>query len=187
MDTEVSRFIQLTRFPLILGPVLIHCHWPGLEDSYVQYICIEVGWITVPLFFLISGFLLFRNYDGSTSCYKKKMARRVYTLLIPYLVWNLIAYIFFAYIDRQIAPQHFIQSFFALPEMSGGPADHPLWFLRNIIVYTLLAPLIYWFVKQRFAGVILVSILAIWFWGLPLLQHGIMIGGLFFVGGGIFL
>lgn len=186
MTDNVSKFISLSRMPVILGPVLIHCHWPGLHTS-LQYTCVELGWITVPLFFFISGYLLFQKYDGTLTCYKKKLKQRLWSLLIPYLLWNLLGYMMFAYIDKTIAPNHLVQSFFALPEMAGGPADHPLWFLRNIILYTLAAPLIWLFVKRRSFGYLLALSAGLWLLGLQPLQHGIVIGALFFIGGGILL
>lgn len=44
----------------------------------------------VQFFFLLSGFLLFSNLDWSNL--KNKLTRRIHTLIIPYLLWNIIGF-----------------------------------------------------------------------------------------------
>ena len=48
--------------------------------------------LAVPAFFMISGYLFFRNLeDWKYPVWKDKLKKRVYSLLIPYLLWNIIA------------------------------------------------------------------------------------------------
>ena len=144
--------------------------------------------IAVPTFFIVSGYLFFRKWqrwDG--QLYLKKMKSRFRTLFIPYVCWNaiatlsIIAAMIGAYFLKgkplSRIPLYFqengILSLFwdinvwaedrtnllgMLTPMT-GPIDLPLWFLRDLIVVTVLTPLIYWFVKRtRHYGILLLAL-----------------------------
>lgn len=60
-----------------------------------EYFRIWISWVlvhvSVPCFFVISGFLFFRKTpDLTLQIYREKMRKRLHTLVIPYLLWNLI-------------------------------------------------------------------------------------------------
>lgn len=96
----------------------------------------------VPIFFFISAFLFYRTYDGSFSGYKKKMVRRFHSLFIPYLIFCT-----FGYIKHLVAVGG-----------GGGILDYlhslwicdtmPLWFIRELIALSLLAPLIFLLIRR---------------------------------------
>jgi len=133
--------------------------------------------IAVPTFFLISGFLFFLNFRKLTwDGYKRKMRSRTKTLIIPYIAWNILAFGLFIlkeigrvlikgkswqevwnYIQECGGWHIFLDSnvwgttrenILGWPAYRTGPIDLPLWFLRDLIVVSILAPLIYWFVKK---------------------------------------
>ena len=102
------RELNIAKLLLILGVVLIHCNLlPNMPDSmttenvtgvnviefFSRYLCK----ICVPSFFMISGFLFFRNIAPDCrpgvlfSFYKKKLKSRVRSLVLPYIIWNAIA------------------------------------------------------------------------------------------------
>ena len=86
------------------------------------------------MFFLISGYLFFANVEKFTKeVYLQKIRRRIKTLLIPYIIWNLL---------MVIKLKDFYLSFF------WKPANLPLWFLRDLMIVTLLTPIIYIVVKK---------------------------------------
>lgn len=127
--------------------------------------------IAVPTFFLISGFLFFVNFkQWSWGGYKKKMKSRVRTLIVPYFVWILtcVLLIVIAKLGATVFEGKPISELYEyLAEKSwhifyncniwgthqvnwlgyhlyeSGPLDYPLWFLRDLIVVTLFAPVIY--------------------------------------------
>lgn len=132
--------------------------------------------IAVPTFFLISGFLFFLNFkQWSWSGYKKKMKSRVRTLIIPYLMWNFCCLLFvlctklgavlikgkpisevYSYLaekswhifyDCHLWGTHKI-NWLGDSLYNSGPLDLPLWFLRDLIIVSLLTPVIYYFVKR---------------------------------------
>ena len=94
MTTNTLKFFTLLRFPLMVGVVMIHCDIsdqlvPELRGQWAQdvmyFFSNIIGRFSVPMFFLISGFLFYRNGTLTHNEYASKLHHRLYTLLIPYL------------------------------------------------------------------------------------------------------
>lgn len=98
--------LGILRFPLALVVVFIHCF--DTRDFAVDGVLMTMAdfplyaWInsfksaflsgnSVPIYFFISGFLFFLWNDMTKEAYIGKLRRRVNTLLIPYIVWNVVA------------------------------------------------------------------------------------------------
>lgn len=141
--------------------------------------------IAVPTFYLISGYLFFINFQKwSWEGYKKKLNSRVKTLLVPYLLWNAVPFLLtvlamLAAVAIKGKPIEGVESFIAennwhifydcnewgttrinwLGEhlRMTGPYDSPLWFLRDLIVVTMMTPIIYYAIKKL--GLFIISIL----------------------------
>ena len=98
MDNLTSRVISFIRFPMIAAVVAIHCNFiivnPELESRYLFSILFSITlkliWVSVPIFFFISGLLFFKEGTFNISLYKSKLRKRFYTIFIPYIIWNII-------------------------------------------------------------------------------------------------
>lgn len=125
----------------------------------------------VPLFFLISGYLFFSNLEvWDFHIYKTKLLRRLKTVLIPFLIWNTLAIllsILWMLIHGEIdSVGSFFKdngamklywncrswnsdrtNLFGQSLSSSAPFLVPLWYLRDLMVTFLLAPLFYLFFK----------------------------------------
>ena len=89
---EISGRIKLLRLPLIIGILTIHLYVGpvGYADKFFQTFIVNTwGHCCVPFMFIISGFLFFRNFNLSLNSYLEKLKSRFWTLLVPYLFWNL--------------------------------------------------------------------------------------------------
>ena len=116
--------------------------------------------VAVPGFFIISGYLFFANVsEWNLAVYKQKMLRRVKTLLLPYLIWNLLMAIklktfswsmFWAYISKAGMQTDWL----GCENWMTAPANMPLWFLRDLMVVSLLTPIIY-VVLRRWGRVVI--------------------------------
>lgn len=179
----ISNIISNLRFPLICLIVLMHCSMMGIgihgnqisEPSRVASYTLMllkngVNDVSVPLFFMISGFLFFANLNGMNwDNYKNKLGRRVSTLLIPYLVWNSIALccwfikhslpnIFPRIAEVQATPLFVLLSFVHNTSVAPihncpvVPMDGPLWYVRDLMVLVFFSPLICAVVKNRLWG-----------------------------------
>lgn len=164
---KLSRSIETLRFPLILFIICLHCYTSTSaitrgHDIYFRLIYLFSLWLGetgVPVFFFISGLLLF--YSKKT--YSQKMSSRVITLLIPYLFFNaliLCGYLCLMYLgktviiaDKDLANYTFIDYIRAFWDRgvwdhgNGSPLQCPLWYIRNLMVLVTISPLIYYIVK----------------------------------------
>ena len=72
-----------------------------------------------------------------------KLRRRVRSLLVPYLAWNLLAYLLGAFVFGTIARGDFLPSFWSV-RVAGragfAPADGPTYFLKTLMELALVAP-----------------------------------------------
>ena len=99
-----SELISFARFPLAICVVMIHCFFSikgwqydhladqGFGSNVAMEFIISTRIIilfVVALFFLISGYLFFLHLEEwNSDGWLRKMKRRFWTLLIPYLLWN---------------------------------------------------------------------------------------------------
>ena len=110
-----SKVISFLRFPLIVGVVLIHTQIGtinGIMGDYnkplmfdgnfplyesIFYLCSQIlARVAVPLFFMFSGFCFFNNHNDFTiETYVKKLKKRGRTLLVPYILWNILFVVFY--------------------------------------------------------------------------------------------
>ena len=93
-----------------------------------------------------------------------KLKKRVVTLLIPYLLWNLVPSLvliggnLFSIVFRGKSTEDLMIFLTNLwndglwhlwwDKVNGMPSDSPLWFLRDLIVMCVLAPVFYYFIKK---------------------------------------
>lgn len=165
-----SDVINALRFPLILLVVFVHVPintaelpmWDySLADGHALFIYISrlisyvLGAACVPCFFVFSGYYAFAKAPErwlSLEGYSSELKKKVKTLLIPYLIWNILiilgswlkAYLASVLVSPEFAP--------VLPELSlgylkqifwDGPANMPLWYVRDLMVMLLCSPLLY--------------------------------------------
>ena len=103
--------IDAFRFFCVLAVVPLHCvfldRYPDAVRASAEAVERWAGalaWPGLKLLFLLSGFLFFRDVRSATSFgtfWKEKLRRRMRSLLVPYLFWNL-----FAVIDMPIPLRH---------------------------------------------------------------------------------
>lgn len=174
------------RLPLAFMVVALHLGLPSQQESYpigafmhttedlvhmleILFSRYIVHW-AVPTFFVISGYLFFQNIaEFKRSVYIKKIKSRTKTILVPYLLWNILYVIFLLFmkflgviahgnntqgiisflhehcgIDKilwnhqQLIQTNMLGSYVA----SYFPINAPLWFLRDLYICMLLAPII---------------------------------------------
>lgn len=165
-----SRLIDWLRFPLAAAVVLLHAgESPIGPDDVSLYDTLRIALshgicrIAVPVFFFFSGFLFFTHMNcWDTKVWLEKIKKRVRTLLLPYLLWNVIALLAgFAYtwIRAHVNPAVHGASLIEMLRVNGWlrifwdstygcPIDYPLWFIRDLIVFVALTPALYFLLKK---------------------------------------
>ena len=97
-----SETITMLRFPLAILVVFIHVYHSDMDVSKLhaigfsgmavyEYVCrffsVVLGSSAVPVFFIISGYLLFLKVDNySKDVYIGRLRKRWHTLVIPYFL-----------------------------------------------------------------------------------------------------
>lgn len=112
-----------------------------------------------PLFFLISGMLIFWK-DEPLTCksYLDKMKKRATSLLVPYVLWNLI-YLGVVCLSIIVFNRHnpdvMMQKITRLLTLDiffhyngSFPLLVPFWFMRDLILVSVLSPVFYWLSKK---------------------------------------
>lgn len=180
MNSYISEVISVSRFPMICGVVMIHSQI--FERTNVSLFLGEMyGRICVPFFYLISGFLFFHGYNNLFGSYKEKLTKRVRSWLIPYILWNFIAYLVYTFITGDMILSQFFESFFVVSGKSGhSPADGPLWFLRTLMILSILSPLLYLINKNKYISWLSPIIMLAWLFDVPGVKSGTIIGLLWF-------
>jgi hypothetical protein len=221
-DKLLSQSINFLRFPLIIGILYVHFYLAktGLSIHGVKYGADAPDWffylnvfcsgilsaVSVPMFFWFSGLLFFYKTEFCLEAYKKKLRRRVRTLLVPYILWNLIAILWTAKIfvpglsslfsnadgvKLNLTIWGFINCFydnsrglFLAPEVNlvnpAIPINGPLWYIRDLMVLVLISPVLYWLIKKLRVWLLLVMAVFYLFIHLPGYANQFMAPALFF-------
>lgn len=113
----------------------------------------------VPLFLIISGVCFFRDY--SNQKYLSKIKNRIRSLLIPYLLWNIINMIFEIAVTRSFLSRFLVgRSPFVfsasniLLSVFWYKTNSVFWFMFDLIVFSLAAPIIWLFVRNKVTALI---------------------------------
>lgn len=187
---STSSALGFLRFPLACLVVLEHYYTPDIYASTIGasscyheiafFINQTLSIVTVPLFLMIAGYLFFYDTDMNgfdSGRYFAKLKSRFKSLLIPYIAWNFIVLMFFFGAQTVTGNNSIIQKegykaisnynatdfikAFSYMDSTSMPIDGPLWFVRDLIIITLLAPAIYFLIcKLKIVFPILLLIIA---------------------------
>lgn len=112
-----------------------------------------IAQIAVPGFFMISGYLFYRNFEWGSLHGKCKS--RIRSLLIPYIIWNILYYIGYLVASRipmlgeLIGKGRLIFTFDGLADAILNHSCHPVfWYLKQLIILVMMTPLIYLFSRK---------------------------------------
>ena len=208
MKENNSEIISFLRFPLTFAVVAIHCmgsmetqiDWSQLTGMDCYYLfkvaCSGVFFgVAVPVFFFISGYLFFANsHSMDRQTYYKKIRKRIHSLLIPYVVWNLLCIpllLLTMYCETLTGTRsidelmdfihngrwmHIFWDFtshpadfdnlFGLQQLKSSPILYPLWYVRDLMVMCLLSPIVYWYVRStgRWGLALMVAVYVLRIW-----------------------
>ena len=102
-----------------------------------------IGQFAVPLFFVISGFLFFRTAYTKLDV-KRKLHNKIYTLLVPYLLWNLIYYA----IHLLLKPGQGISVNEVVIAAFNYKYNPSFWFIYQLILLNIISPVIFLALKK---------------------------------------
>lgn len=190
-----SKILNNVRIPLALGVFLSHAASDvdiniidtfkmqgGIESiSYwiFTFLSTLMPILVIPGFFLISGYLFFLKWTQINDtkiwdwkCYNTKLRSRIFSLLIPYIIWNIIPLLILIvecvilnFNSSSLLQElrfclqgKFPQMFWNLNKWGGGctgPLNLPLYYLRDLMCMCLVAPIVFVYCKKtKVAGVV---------------------------------
>jgi len=181
IDKRISEKIKLIG---LLATIIVvfrhsynaHIYQPNILDigphdinSFVQLLNRYSTASAVPIFFLLSGYLFFCNLHDKGLL--RKWNSRLCSLVIPYFLWNVLYLGLFFIVVPHVS---FVERFSAYDPLSFNlqtimekltidPPASQFWFVRDLIGFVALAPLLYLvFQYQWLAYILLTSLLVYW-------------------------
>lgn len=171
VEKKSYRF-ELMAMVLSFMVVMIHSSYAkfytiseGVEIFLSEYYTDYISGFAVPCFFLLSAMKFYRNYDYSKTA--EKLKKRIHSLFIPYLAWNVISVLWaillntIPFLSKMISVRD--RFTFTVENFIGGifwyKYIHAFWYMALLIVFTLLCPLIYTIIKNKQVGLLVVAAL----------------------------
>lgn len=142
--------------------VLAHIENWGAGPAWAKSFYYTISRVGVPLFFLISGYLLLSKQEDLQTFFRKRASR----ILIPFLVWSIVYDVqnsdaFVSGVTLEAILKMFIR-------ILRGPREGHLWFFYSLIGLYLLTPILRVFIAKARNSEILYYI-ALWFIAMPIL------------------
>ena len=115
----------------------------------------------VPMFFTMSGFLFFvhKKYDKPDFNFGKRIRSRIKSILLPYLLWDIVAYLcvvlilllipksqtLWPWFNFRVSPSTyaFPQILYTIRDTLITPVPYQLWYLRDLFLLVLQTPLFF--------------------------------------------
>lgn len=194
----------MLRFPLAILVVFVHgfgadidvaqLHASGLTGAavydYIRLFCsVVIARSAVPIFFIISGYLLFLKVEEYNKIvYISKLRKRWHSLVIPYLSWIILFVLWtlmfkvggillhskswtviFEYFQENSYLHMLWDSsvwgeritWLGIETHNSGPVLLPFWYMRDLIMMVVISPIIYWLIKEA-KIIFLILLLAIY-------------------------
>lgn len=186
-----SESIYMLRFPLAILVVFVHgfgaeiniteLHAGGLTGlavyDYIRlFFSVVIARSAVPVFFIISGYLLFlkvEKYDK--AIYISKLRKRLHGLVIPYVSWILLFVLWILmfklggillydkpwmgivdyfkengylhmFWDSSVWGER--ETWLGVKAHNSGPVLLPFWYMRDLIMMVIFSPVCYWLIKN---------------------------------------
>ncbi|HCQ75921.1 MAG TPA: hypothetical protein DIV44_03850 [Leeuwenhoekiella sp.] len=188
ISSDLSNKIYFLTSALVLLIVYIHSFnidalsYYTHNDKSLQYIFVffiedlisnKLSRVAVPIYFFISGLLLFKDYHFNKESIFGKLISRLRTLLLPYLVWSLGIFILFFLIQYNQKLLSFFKNHYLhglsfkgiLNAVFYDSFNYQLWFVRDLFLLVLISPIIYIILKSRIWFLYIVILLIFWLLG----------------------
>ena len=166
---------EFISFLLSILVFFIHSYFAQeiVNDSFVSVLNHKVSYFfscsitkfAVPMFFMLSGISFFKGY--SNKKYLRKIKSRLFTLVIPYLIWNTIWMLWeiftsYSFVSRFSESEPYPLTLTSIIKgIFFYNCNFPFWFIFDLIIFTFAAPLIFLIIKNKYVGIISIICLSV--------------------------
>ena len=159
--TATHRMVWVDVARVIACILIIANHMAFYSAELYRWIWAEFLAARTPFFLLAAGYFVGRGSFGPLDGGRLFLWKRSWFLLRPYLVWGLAAAVLigwsplheyyasyqpmYAWLKGEAGSGFWsaLAAFGRCLGIAGHPVDAPMWFLRDIIIYTAVAPLLH--------------------------------------------
>lgn len=151
-----------------LAPNTVIAEGIGIGTFVEYFLSNGINRVAIPIFFMMSGYLFFVTYEYTRESYLYKVKSRVISLVVPYIVWNSLGMIICLNLNKldinvirnmnqSIRESGFISFFFDSLSFQFG-------FIKVLFLCTLISPLIYLSIKNRYVReTCFIALFILWF------------------------
>ncbi|MBR0333564.1 MAG: acyltransferase family protein [Bacteroidales bacterium] len=132
----------------------------SMQLRVIDYMGQCVSRNAVPLFFFISAILSFYKIDNISDCIvlaKKKL----FSLGIPYLVWNIIGMLFYFSLDLLNGECPSVSLNVILDGIFHYRFMYTFWYIFYLIILSILSPIIWCILNKKYISIIIIIVLSI--------------------------
>ncbi|EMI17144.1 membrane protein [Rhodopirellula maiorica SM1] len=162
LSAETKQTFQVVAFLATVFVVAIHYQSAApssasLETASANQVVQEffiggVARFAVPMFAFAAGFFYFRSDDGSVQTYLRKLRQRCRSVLVPYLATGCIATVCWLLVRTFDGKSTEWSLLDLLATWLLQPPAEQLWFLRDLMVLVIAAPVIRQIVRLPYAA-----------------------------------
>ena len=177
-EKEFRNKVTVISFVLSLLIVSFHAHnltvyLINANDGALEKIIVNlqdfihnIEEIGVPFFFMISGYLFFRKFELKNTMLKWK--NRFWSVFVPYVVWGFLYWLYYYILKNlpgigQLMNMDDISlSLYSIATVVFAHNHTVFWYLQTLLLYILLAPLLYICLKdyrKSFSGLVVLGII----------------------------
>lgn len=173
MTKYLSRKLKFISLFLMVAVVFIHSY--NYSNSFLTpdtsinegfnggamfeyFISNGIARFAVPMFFAISGYLFFYTFRPSLKCYGYKLKSRFFSLVVPFIIWNCLGGLLLFTLSHfdTVNWVPIINEKIGITAETGAwgflnwfinPPLFQTWYLQQLILFTIISPLIFWAIK----------------------------------------
>lgn len=156
-------WVHAVNWELFLGPEGVNTAVYRVEKIMSG----TIAQIAVPGFFMISGYLFYRNFQWNKLT--EKWDSRIKSVLVPFLLWNFLYYLGYVigsrlpFLEEIVAKEKVpFDLFTAVDAVIYYRYNYVFWYLYQLILLITGAPVIYLALKHRWIGAAALTV-SFWF------------------------
>lgn len=147
-EREHIYYFDYLRVFACLNVIFMHTaaeslRWSITPNWYITNAYTSLAFTAVPLFFMMSGYLLMTSQK--TADVSILLKKRLPRLVVPLIFWTVLSIIWTLYIDQQLTLSSFMN---ALIDSTHEPAMTHMWYMYTLITMYVISPFLFAYIHN---------------------------------------